>query len=232
MPPKLCAMKFQGTKAELERRIDFVDIHLRDVPHGQTIRTGDGPERRLTMRETFAHILEYLDRIDPDRIVSVDLAPFEEYWRQTVLSCFPPDKRHDSEDVKRRLRNKGDYLIVLPSVSIPVLCASMMHFDVESASGVDEYCDVKASMPPKVYRRKRVLGQKTRYRENGRIIFCYGDSDSVDHFIQGQRGGNAPDVHDVFRRYAIDILGWPPATAERYASQDCQILDGLTPPGR
>ena len=66
------------------------------------------------MRETFAHILEYLDRIDPDRIVSVDLAPFEEYWRQTVLSCFPPDKRHDSEDVKRRLRKKGDYLIVLP----------------------------------------------------------------------------------------------------------------------
>ena len=113
MPPKLCAMKFQGTKAELERWIDFVDIHLRDVPHGQTIRTGDGPERRLTMRETFAHILEYLDRIDPDRIVSVDLAPFEEYWRQTVLSCFPPDKRHDSEgreappSKKRRLSDRA-----------------------------------------------------------------------------------------------------------------------------
>ena len=166
-------MKFQGTKAELERRIDFVDIHLRDVPHGQTVHTGDGPERRLTMRETFAHILEYLDRIDPDRIVSVDLAPFEEYWRQTVPSCFPPDKRHDSEDVKRRLRKTGDYLIVLPSVSIPVLCASMTHFDVESASGVDEYCVVKTSMPPTVYRRKKVLGQKTRYRENGRIIFFH-----------------------------------------------------------
>ena len=232
MPPKLCAMKFQRTKAELERWIDFVDVHLRDVPHGQTVRTGDGPERRLTMRETFAPILEYFDRIDPDSIVSVDLAPFEEYWRQTVLSCFPPDKRYDSEDVKRRLRKKGGYLIVLPSVSIPVLCASMMHFDVESASGVDEYCAVKASMPPTVYRRKKVLGQKTRYRENGRIIFCYGDSDSVNHFIQGQRGGNAPDVHDVLRRYAIDILGWPPATAEHYASQDCPILDGLTPPGR
>ena len=88
-------------------------------------------------------------------------------------------------------------------------------------------------MPPTVYRRKKVLGQKTRYREKRPDhLLDYGDSDSVNNFIQGQRGGNAPDVHDIFRRYAVDILGWPHATAEHYASQDCPILDGLTPSGR
>ena len=91
MPPKLCAMKFQGTKAELERRIDFVDVHLRDVPHGQTVRTGDGPERRLTMRETFAHILEYLDRIDPDSIVRVDHGRAR--WRSSVAGSMRATRR-------------------------------------------------------------------------------------------------------------------------------------------
>ena len=39
------------------------------------------------MREMFT--LERLDRLGPDAVVTVDLAPFEMYWRQTMLSLFP-----------------------------------------------------------------------------------------------------------------------------------------------
>ena len=190
-------MKFRGTKADLERWIDWVDDNLRHVPHGQTVRSGDGPERRLTVREMFTHVLDHLDRLGPDAVVRGDLLPFEEYWRQTMLSCFPPDKRYDSEYVKRRLQKKGAHLIVLPAVSVPVLCASGMHFKVETAVGVDDHCAVKVSIPPSIYRRKKVLGQMTRYREDGRIIFCYGSPAVVHSFIQGQRGGDAPDVPDI-----------------------------------
>ena len=144
--------KFRGTKADLERWIDWVDDNLRHVPHGQTVRYGDGPERRLTMREMFT--LERLDRLGPDAVVTVDLAPFEMYWRQTMLSCFPPEKRYDSDHVKRRLQKKGAHLIALPAVSVPVLCASGMHFKVKAAGGVDEYCVVEVSTLPVMYRRK------------------------------------------------------------------------------
>ena len=225
-------MKFRGTKADLERWIDWVDDNLRHVPHGQTVRSGDGPERRLTVREMFTHVLDHLDRLGPDAVVRGNLLPFEEYWRQTMLSCFPPDKRYDSEYVKRRLQKKGAHLIVLPAVSVPVLCASGMHFKVETAVGVDDHCAVKVSIPPSIYRRKKVLGQMTRYREDGRIIFCYGSPAVVHSFIQGQRGGDAPDVPDILRRYAVDVLGRPPETVEHYVSQDYCVLDGLTPAGR
>ena len=57
------------------------------------------------------------------------------------------------------------HLIVLPAVSVPVLCASGMHFEVETAVGVDEYCVVKVSTLPSIYRCKKVLGHMTRYRE-------------------------------------------------------------------
>ena len=165
--------KFRGTKADLERWIDWVDDKLRHVPHDQTVRYGNGPERRLTMREMFP--LERLDRLGPDAVVTVDRAPFERYWRQTMLSCFPPEKRSDSDHVKRRLQKKGAHLIALPAVSVPVLCASGMHFKAEAVVGVDEYCVVKVSTLPVMYRRKKVLGKRTRYRQDGQIIFCYGD---------------------------------------------------------
>ena len=71
-------MKFRGTKADLERWIDWVDDNLCHVPHGQTVRYGDGPERRLTVREMFTHVLERLGRLGPDAVVTGDLAPFEE----------------------------------------------------------------------------------------------------------------------------------------------------------
>ena len=174
----------------------------------------------------FRHVL---DSLGPDAIVTVDLAPFEDYWRQTMLSYFPPGMRYDSVYVNRRVQKKGAHLIVLPAVSVPVLCASGMHFEVETAIGVDEYCAVRVSTPPSMYRRKKVLGQMTRYREEGQIIFCYGDSASLHHFIQGQRGGDVPDLHDVLRRYAVDVLGWAPETVEHYVSQDCPVLDSLTP---
>ncbi len=219
-------MRFRGTKADLEHWIDWVDDHLRHVAHGQTVRSGDGPEHRLTVREMFRHVL---DPLGPDAIVTVDLAPFEDYWRQTMLSYFPPGMRYDSVYVNRRVQKKGAHLIVLPAVSVPVLCASGMHFEVETAIGVDEYCVVRVSTPPSMYRRKKVLGQMTRYREEGQIIFCYGDSASLHHFIQGQRGGDVPDLHDVLRRYAVDVLGWAPETVEHYVSQDCPVLDSLTP---
>ena len=221
--------KFRGTKADLERWIDWVDDNLRHVPHGQTVRYGDGPERRLTVREMFTHILEPLDRLGPDAVVTVDLAPFKMYWRQTMLSCFPPEKRYDSDHVKRRLQKKGAHLIALPAVSVPVLCASGMHFKVEAAGGVDEYCVVEVSTLPSMYRRKKVLGQRTRYRQDGQIIFCYGDSTGVCRFIHGQRGGDPLDLHDTLRCYCVDVLGWPAEKAERYVSQDCPVLDGFTP---
>ena len=50
---------------------DGVDDHLRHVAHGQTVRSGDGPEHRLTVREMFRHVL---DRLGPDATVTVDLA--------------------------------------------------------------------------------------------------------------------------------------------------------------
>ncbi len=147
-----------------------------------------------------------------------------------MLSCFPPEKRYDSDYVKRRLQKKSAHLIVLPAVSVPVLCASGMHFEVETAVGVDAYCVVKVSTPPSMYPRKKVLGQKTRYRQDGQIIFCSGDSAGLHRFIQGQRGGDPPDLHDTLRRYAVDVLGWPAATAERCVSQDCAVLNAFTPP--
>ena len=225
-------MKFQGTKADFERWIDWIDDNLRGVLHGETVRSANGLEQRFTAREMFAHILQHWDRIGPDTIAKINLAPFEERWRQTALSCFPPDKRYDSEYLKRRLREKGAHPIVLPCVSIPFLCASGMHFDVENAIGVDGYCVVKMSTPPQMYRGKKILGRKAHYREDGQIVFCYGDRDSVHHFIQGQRGGDAPDVRGILRRYAVEVLGWLPETAEHYAFQDYPVLDGLTPSGK
>ena len=78
-------------------------------------------------------------------------------------------------------------------------------------------------------RRKKVLGQRTSYRQDGQIIFCYGDSTGVRRFIYGQRGGDPRDLHDTLRCYCVDVLGWPAETAERYVSQDCPVLDGFTP---
>ena len=202
---------------------------MQHVPHRQTIQVGDGPERRLTLREMFQHILDTLDRKrpGPDTVVQFDKAPYEAYWRQTYLSAFPRERRSGSAYVKRRLEQKGAQDIVLPAMEVPILCPATAHFEVESGFLVDDCC-VRVARPPREYRPRKILGQKTRYRDRGERIFCHGTASEVHQFIQGQRGTPAhdpkallPDSQQVaLRRFATDVLGWPPETATSYAYRD------------
>ena len=226
-------MKVRCTRADLERWIDWVDSVMQDVPHRQTTQVGDGPERRFTPREHFQPVLDRLDRLDrlraaPDATISFDPGSFEDYWRQSYLASYPRERRSDSAYVRRRQEQKGAQDIVLPAMGIPILCPATAHFEVESCSPFDDDCCVKVARPPREYRRRTVLGQKTHYRDPGEPIFCHGAHSEVNQFIQGQRGTPAreprallPDSHQVaLRRFVTDVLGWPTERATSYADQD------------
>ena len=202
------------TFAQFEHLVDSTDAQLAGIPHGNAIVLHDGRSRPMTVRDHFAGVFAAFERQGRQGTVRLDTDRCIDYWRDCVLALDPPAFR---QLPARRLQEKGDHPVVIPTFCGPVLRPAACHFECLDGLGAPGLSDVRVQRVRAGFNRKAVLGKSHRFNPPPETFICYGSASATGRFIYGQRGHKSEAPVKDLRAYLVQVVGFTNERATEYA---------------
>ena len=150
-------------------------------------------------------VLASMKQAGPNAWCELDLQIDLKSWRNSILSNDPPETVPLAPD---RVDEKGQHLVVLPTLDRPTFSEAALHFEVKPIGNEPDFTTVRVCRPPQGYSKQKVLGAKVHYKEKGGEVLCYGPPTWVDQFIQNQRHGESLDRKGWLVSYLTNKLSW------------------------